>query len=99
MPIDPQILIEPFYKWELDFIGTINPTLKKKKYILVCTVYVTKWVEAKAVQSATKQVVVDFHHEDIFTRFEVPREILTDQGTQFTSHTIQSLVQQYKIKH
>lgn len=59
----------------------------------------TKWVEAKVVPRATEQVVVDFLHEDIFTRLEVPREIVTDQGMQFTSHLVTTLVQQYKIKH
>ena len=47
---------------------------------------------AKAIPRATEKVVVDFVHEDIFTRFGVPREIVTDQGTQFTSHLVQSLV-------
>ena len=98
MHIQPQIIIEPFEKWELDFVGPINPASKKKKYILVCTDYVTKWVEAKVIPRAIEQVVVDFLHEDIFTRFGVPKEIVTDQGMQFTSHLVQSLVQQYKIK-
>ena len=48
----------------------------------------TKWVEAKVVPRATEQVVVDFIHEDIFTRFRVPRETIIDQGTQFTSHLV-----------
>eukprot|EP00253_Pinus_taeda_P017664 PITA_17664 len=34
MPLQPQVLIEPFEKWALDFIGPINPPSKKKKYIL-----------------------------------------------------------------
>ena len=92
MPLQPQVLIEPFEKWELDFVGPINLESKKKRYILVCTDYVTKWVEAKAVPRATEQVVVDFLHEDIFTQFGIPREIVTDQGTQFTSHLVTSLV-------
>ena len=92
MPLQPQILIEPFEKWAFDFVGPINHASKKKKYILVCTDYVTKWVEAKAIPRATEEVEVDFLHEDIFTRFGVPREIVTDEGTQFTSHLVQSLV-------
>eukprot|EP00253_Pinus_taeda_P021386 PITA_21386 len=34
MPLQPQVLIEPFEKWVLDFIGPINPPSKQKKYIL-----------------------------------------------------------------
>ena len=99
MPLQPQVLIEPFEKWALDFVGPINPASKKKRYILVCTDYVTKWVEAKVVPREIEQVVVDFLQENIFTRFGIPREIVTDQGTQFTSHLLTALVQQYKINH
>ena len=92
MPVDGEIgflrwdasSIEPFEKWALDFVGPISPMSKKKKYILVCTNYVTKWVEAKALYVATEKAVVEFLFEDIFTRFGVTRDIVTDQGTQFT---------------
>jgi hypothetical protein len=39
----------------------------------------------KALLTATEQEVVEFLHEEIFVRFEIPREIVTDEGTQFTS--------------
>eukprot|EP00253_Pinus_taeda_P014101 PITA_14101 len=94
-----RVLIEPFEKWALDFVGPINPPSKKKKYILVCTDYVTKWVEAKALPSATENSVVQFLFEDIFTRFGVPREIVTYQGSQFTSKLMEKLMEEYKIKH
>jgi transposase InsO family protein len=99
MPLQAQVVIEPFEKWALDFVGPINPMSHRKKYILVCTDYVTKWVEAKALYSANEQSVVDFLFEEIFTRFGVPREIVTDQGTQFTSNLVKALTEQYKIKH
>ena len=70
----PQTMIEPFEKWALDFVGPISPVSHKKKYIMVCTDYVTKWVEAKAFFRATEKYVVEFIYEEIFTRFGVPRE-------------------------
>jgi transposase InsO family protein len=98
MPLQSQVVIEAFEKWALDFVWPINPTSKKKKYRLVCTDYVTKWVEAKALPAASEQSVVDFLFNDIFTRFGVPQEIVTDHGTQFTSHLVKAITEQYQIK-
>jgi hypothetical protein len=80
IPLQPQVLIDPFEKWALDFVGPISPTSRKKRYILVCIDYVTKWVEEKSLYQASEKSVVDFLFEDIFTCFGVPREIVTDQG-------------------
>ena len=99
MPLQPQVMIEPFEKWAFDFVGPISPMSCKKKYILVCTDYVTKWVEAKALFRATKKSVVEVIYEDIFTRFGEPREIFTDQGTQFTSKLMKELTTKYGIRH
>ena len=72
-PLQPQVMIEPFEKWALDFLGTISPMSHKKKYILVCMDYVTKWVEATSLFRATEKYVVEFIYEEIFTWFGVPR--------------------------
>ena len=92
-------MIEPFEKWDLDFVGSISPMSRKKKYILVCTDYVTKWVEAKALFQAIEKFVVEFIYEEIFTRFGVPREIFTDQVSQFTSKLMKELTMKYSIRH
>ena len=78
MPLQPQVMIEPFEKWSLDFVGPISPMSHKKKYILFCTDYVAKWVEAKSLFRSAEKSVVEFMYEEIFTRFGVPREIVRD---------------------
>jgi hypothetical protein len=99
IPLHSQVIIEPFKKWALDFVGPISPMSHKKNYIWVCTDYVTKWVESKSLFRATKKSIVEFIYEDIFTRFGVPHEIVTDQGTQFTSKLMRELTEKYETKH
>jgi hypothetical protein len=72
MPLQSQVVIEPFDKWAIDFVGPISPMLRKKKYILVCIDFVTKWAEAKSLYQATEKSVFEFIYEDIFTHFGVP---------------------------
>ena len=93
MTLQPQVLVEPFDKWALDFVGPIDLPSQGKRCILVCTDYVTKWVEAKALTREIEQSVVNFLFEYIFIRFGVPREIVTDQGAQFTSKLVRGIVE------
>ena len=53
MSLRPQLVIEPFERWALDFVGPISPSSNQRTYILVAIEYVTKWVEAEALPRAT----------------------------------------------
>lgn len=70
MNSQPRVLIEPFERWVVDFVGPINP-MSKGKYILVCTNYVTKWVEARALPRETEKSVIDFIFSNVFGIFGV----------------------------
>lgn len=83
----------------MDFIGPIDPPANHKSYILVCTDYLTKWVEVKAMKHARDEKVVEFLYEEIFTRYGVSKELITNQGTQFTSNMTSELTKQYNIRH
>ena len=52
----------------------------QKAYILVCTDYMTKWVEVVALAKANDQVVIDFLYGEIFARFGIPKEVIIDGG-------------------
>ena len=60
-------------------------------YILVCTNYMTKWVEVVALVKGNDQSVIDFLYGEIFTRFGVPREIVAKGGPQFVSCQMEDL--------
>jgi len=62
------------------FRGPNQSSSHKKYYIPVCTNYVTKWVEARALSKSTEQIVMDFMFEEFFVRYGLPREIVIDGG-------------------
>eukprot|EP00253_Pinus_taeda_P028563 PITA_28563 len=90
MPLNSQLVIEPFEQWALDFVGPINPSSNQKTYILVATEYVTKWVAPEALPRATEDFVIQFLFH-IFMRYGLPRDIITDGGPQFAEFEIQTL--------
>ena len=81
MLLNTQIILTPFDKWGMDFIAPIDPPSIEKSYILVCTDYLTKWVEVRAMKTTQDEKVAKFLYEEIFTCYEVPRELVTDQAT------------------
>jgi len=56
-------------------------------------------MEAKELSVSLEQAVVGFIHEEIFTIFKIPQEIVIDGGTWFISRLIKYLMDRYKKKH
>eukprot|EP00253_Pinus_taeda_P035245 PITA_35245 len=99
IPLKPQVTPEPFEKWGMDFPGPIDTPSRQKKYIIMCTDYLINWVETKSIKVATEDKVDEFLRENVFYKFGCPRELVTNQTTQFTSHLIENLLSQHKINH
>ena len=98
IPLNPQLVIEPFEHWALDFVSPISPPSNQKTYILAATEYVTKWVEVKALSKATEDSVVQFLFP-IFVRYGLPRDIITDGGPQFLGNKLAETLQNYHMQH
>jgi hypothetical protein len=58
--LHPQVSLVPFDKWGMDFIGTIDPPSRYNKPIYVCTNYLTKWAEVRAMKDSIDSNVATF---------------------------------------
>jgi hypothetical protein len=77
MPLQPILVCEIFDIWGIDFMGPF-PTSDGFEYILLAVDYVSKWIEAIPTRTNNHKVVIKFLHQNIFSRFGIPRAIIFD---------------------
>ncbi|XP_052117660.1 uncharacterized protein LOC110281509, partial [Arachis duranensis] len=90
--------IELFDVWGIDFMGPFPPSYSNT-YILVAVDYVSKWVEAIATPNNDTKTVLKFLQKHIFSRFGVPRVLISDGGTHFCNKQLYSTMIRYGISH
>ena len=59
----------------------------------------SKWVEAVPYRGTDHRVVLKFWKENIFSRFGVPKVIISDGGSHFYNKPFESLLTKYGVKH
>ncbi|MCO5580152.1 hypothetical protein L7F22_034019 [Adiantum nelumboides] len=101
MPLRPMMGARAFAKWGIDFIRPIAPLAYRMhaQYIIVDTIYLTKWVEAKATAKNDAKTIAQFLYENIFTRYGLPIEIVSDRGTYFINEPIEFLLGEFMVIH
>lgn len=76
----------PFHKWAVDIVGPLPQAPGHLKCLIVGVDYFTKWIEAEAVTKITVERVKKFYSKKIIC-FGLPRCIVSDNRTQFSSST------------
>ncbi|XP_066971747.1 uncharacterized protein [Macrobrachium rosenbergii] len=92
------IVSEPFSRIAVDLIGPISPTSDRgHRYILTVIDCATRFPEAIPLRNIDTITVAEGLVE-IFCRVGIPREILTDQGSQFKSDLMAEINRLLSIK-
>ncbi|XP_057811428.1 uncharacterized protein LOC131025645 [Salvia miltiorrhiza] len=88
----------PFMKWGMDIVGKLHVALGQKVYMLAVTDYFTKWIEADSFHQVRDKEVKGFIWKNVICRYGVPKEIVTDNGSQFISADFQDFCRFWNIK-
>ncbi|GJS13205.1 reverse transcriptase domain-containing protein [Tanacetum coccineum] len=70
----------------------------KVKFLIVAIDYFTKWIEAKPVATITGCQVKKFIRDNIVCRFELPREIISDNMKQFRDNPFKDWCEKLNIR-
>ena len=89
------VIEEPFTRIAMDIVGPLPRSSTGNKYILVVCDYATRYPEAIPMRTVDAEHVAE-ELVTMFARVGVPREILTDQGTNFMSKLLAEL---YNLLH
>ena len=82
----------------MDIVGKLPTAPGQRMYMLAVTDYFTKWVEAEAYHQVRDREVKNFIWKNVICRFGVPKEIVTDNGSQFISFDFQDFCKDWGIQ-
>ena len=89
------VITEPFERIAMDIVGPLPHSRAGHRYILVVCDYATRYPEAVPMRSIDTEHVAE-ELVLMFARVGLPREILTDQGANFTSELLAEI---YRLLH
>ena len=95
-PSPPAVPMHP-WEWPEKNSFRLCWTLSGKNVLVVVDAH-SKWMEIEVVSSGTTQAMVE-HLRTMFARFGLPKVIVTDNGTCFTSSEFTEFLRQNHIRH
>ena len=87
----------PLERISIDIMGPLPRSSKGNQYVLVVVDHFTKWTEAFPMPNQEASTVAKKLVSEFISKFGVPYEILTDQGSQFQSNLFTELARMLGI--
>ena len=94
-PIPPPLA--PMEITAMDVLGPFNLSSSGNTHIIVFCDYFTKWPEAYPMPNQKAETIAQIFVEHIVYRYGVPKKLLTDQGTNFTSDLLTAISRIFNI--
>ena len=89
---------EPWKRIAIDIVGPLQRTKKGHKYLLTVMDFATRFPEAIALKRIDAPTICE-ELLQIFSRYGLPKELLSDRGTNFTAKLTEELLKKLNIKH
>ena len=97
-PLQPlQCVDEPFQKVAFDLVGPLPKSSSGHRYLLTMMCLYTKFPAAIPLKRVDNETVIEAMME-IFSRYGVPKVLLTDQGSVFTSKLTKAMCKDFEIE-
>ncbi|CAF4929902.1 unnamed protein product [Rotaria socialis] len=81
---------EPWHTTGMDILGPL-PTTTRQRFLLVVVDYFTRWVELFPLKSTTSNDIANILTNEIFSRYGLPKHIVSDNGPQFVSNLFKTV--------
>jgi hypothetical protein len=82
----------------MDILGPMPTTESGNKYILVITDWFTKWTEAIPLPNQEAKTIANAFIDNFVSRFGVPLQLYTDQGSNFESKLLSEICELLTIE-
>uniref|UniRef100_A0A8C4RS94 Integrase catalytic domain-containing protein n=1 Tax=Erpetoichthys calabaricus TaxID=27687 RepID=A0A8C4RS94_ERPCA len=92
-------ITEPGEMWGIDIMGPLPPSKNKRTVLVVVVDYYSKWVELFPLPNSTTERLCSILRNEMFTRWGVPKVIVSDRGPQFTSSEMESFMKEWGVTH
>ncbi|KMQ88537.1 enzymatic polyprotein endonuclease reverse [Lasius niger] len=88
-----------FDKVALDILGPFTTTPQGNTYVLTMQDLLTKYSIYAPIPDAKAEITANAFIKYFICRFGCPRSILTDQGRNFISHLMRTVMKKFRIRH
>lgn len=88
----------PFEKVFIDIVGPLPVSMNGNKYILSMVDDLTRFVEFTSIPDQQADTIARALFENILCRYTIPKQIVTDNGTNFVGKVFKQLCRMFEVK-